>query len=505
MKLMKPTVSRFLSVSLAIILQIGFIVLVSNAFEEAEPVINNVVRFLSFVVIGFVINEKSNPSIKMAWLFFILITPVFGSILYILTGGKAPRKWLRDALSGGEEKNRKYPSGQSSAEKLKESDAGLYSQSRYLENLGFPVLRNGGGEYFSLGDDMFPVMLSELEKAEKFIFMEYFIIDDGEMLSKLLEILERKAKAGVEVRIIYDDMGSLFTLPKGYEKTLERKGIKTIAFNPFVPLISAAMNNRDHRKILVIDSLVAFTGGINLADEYINKVEKYGHWKDNAVMIKGEGVLQFTKMFLEMWNSFRDKKEDNSKFFNVPCSAGNECGFIQPFGDTPLDDELVGENVYMNAINNAREYVYIYTPYLIPDHEMSSALRLAAKRGVDVRLIVPGIPDKKMVYSMTKSYYGSLIEAGVRICKYTKGFVHAKGFVCDDIIACAGTINLDFRSLYHHFECGCVFYKTDVVRMMKEDMLKTLEECETVTEYMRFKGVVGRTYHAIVRLLAPLA
>lgn len=505
MKHLKPAINRFLSVSIALVIQLAVLVVVSKFFDNVSNEINAVIRVLSIIVVLFIVGEKSNPSIKLAWIFFILVTPVFGSMVYILMGGKRPRKWLREACAEGERKNAPYKTKNGTpAMKLKEADEGLYTQSKYLSGLNFPVCENTDAEYFPLGDDAFPVMLREMEKAKKFIFLEYFILDDGEMLSAIEDVLERKAKEGVEIRLIYDDMGSVFTMPWGYAKKLEAKGIKCIAFNPYLPVISAAMNNRDHRKILVIDSLVAFTGGINLADEYINTKEKYGHWKDNVVMLKGDGAKEFTLMFLDMWRAFRDKNEDIQKFLPKVEYKSEEKGFVQPFSDTPLDDECVGENVYLSAITGARHYIYIYTPYLIPDYELNSALCIAAKKGVKVKIIVPGIPDKKIVYSMTKSYYRTLINAGVEIYKYNPGFVHAKGFVCDDNICCAGTINLDFRSMCHHFECGCVFYNSSVLFEMKKDMEETMEKCEKVTEYQKFEGFIGRTYHAILRLIAPL-
>ncbi len=505
MKFLKPAMNRFLVISIALMVQVAFLVVVSKFFEGRSSEINNLIRAFSILTVLFVINERSNPAIKMAWIVFILVTPVFGSMLYALMGGKRPRRFLRKACEASERKNAVYRKrNEKVSEKLKEEDEGLYVQSRYLENLGFPVCENTTARYFPSGEEAFPFMLEAIERAERFIFLEYFILDDGEMLTKLENALEKKAKEGVEVRFIYDDMGSVFSIPFGYEKKLSKKGIKCLSFNPYLPVISAAMNNRDHRKILVIDSRVAFTGGINIADEYINKIEKYGYWKDNVVRLEGDGAREFTLMFLDLWNAFRDKGEDISEFLK---KADFECiggGFVQPFSDTPLDDEAVGENVYLSAINSAKKYIYIYTPYLIPDYELNSALCLAAKKGVDVKIIVPGIPDKKIVYSMTKSYYRTLINAGVEIYKFNDGFVHAKGFVCDDVISCVGTINLDFRSMCHHFECGCVFYKMPVVAQVKEDMLKTVAQCEKVVDFQRFNGFLGSTYHAILRLLAPL-
>lgn len=505
MKFLKPAMNRFLVISIALIVQVAFLIVMSMFFEERTSQINTAVHILSVITVLFVINERANPAIKTAWIVFILVTPIFGSMLYVLMGGKRPRRHLREACEAAERKNALYRKGNMDvAEKLKKEDEGLYVQSKYLGNLGFPLCENTDAEYYSSGEEAFPAMLEAIEKAERFIFLEYFILDDGEMLTALENALEKKAKEGVDVRLIYDDMGSVFSIPLGYDKKLKEKGIKCFSFNPYLPVISAAMNNRDHRKILVVDSRVAFTGGINIADEYINKIEKYGYWKDNVVKVEGDATREFTLMFLDLWNAFCDKDEDIAPFLKKSDFNEKATGFVQPFSDTPLDDETVGENVYLGAINGAKKYIYIYTPYLIPDYELNSALCLAAKKGVDVKLIVPGIPDKKIVYMMTKSYYRTLINAGVEIYKYNPGFVHAKGFVCDDVICCAGTINLDFRSMCHHFECGCVFYKAPVIAAMKADMEKTLTECERVKDFSHFNGFFGRTYHAILRLVAPL-
>ncbi len=504
MKFIKPLTSRFTLVSLSLVIQVLFLWLIATSFEEQMETINIVVRALSVIVICYVLNQPTNPSITMTWIVFILLYPVFGSLVYILTGGKRPGKRLRKACEEAEEKNKKYNfSDTSILEKLKAEDRGLHIQAKYLDSMGFGVFENTSAKYFPLGDEAFPVMLEEMKKAEKFIFMEYFILGEGRMLTEIEKVLEEKAKQGVDVRILFDDMGSLFSLPPGYEKSLLKKGIKCHAFNPYVPVMSAVMNNRDHRKILVIDSHVAFTGGINIADEYINEVEKFGHWKDNTVMLKGEGAKEFTLLFLNMWNAVQDEDEDAGRFFDVDFKEKGE-GYIQPFCDTPMDDELVSECVYLNAINNAKDYIYIFTPYLIPDYEMLRALCLAAKKGVDVRILVPGIADKKFVYAMTKSYFSPLVKCGVKIYKYTPGFLHAKGFVSDDNIACTGTVNLDFRSLYHHFECGCVFYNAPVIQEVKTDFTDTIKKSEEVKTRQHIKGIVKNAYYAVLRLISPL-
>lgn len=490
---------------MALVIQVAVLFLLTTDFSSSMFWVNVAMRVFSLAVASIMLNQPSNPAMKLTWMTFILTMPIFGSLLYLISGGKRPAKKIRVAIEKAEKHCANYtPNGERALLALKSESEEYYMHAKYLDNLGFPLYQNTDAEYYPLCDDAFPVMLAELEKAEKFIFMEYFILSDGVMLGKIISVLERKAREGVDVRFIYDDVGNVFNLPYGYDKELEKKGIKCHAFNPFVPVLSSVMNNRDHRKIMVIDSKAAFSGGINLADEYINVVEKFGHWKDNAFMIKGDGVRGLTLLFLSMWNAFRPTDANLSVFLPRVEYEASQHGYVQPFGDSPLDDEHVAENIYMNAISSAKKYIYIFTPYLIPDNEMTTILSLAAKKGVDVRLILPGIPDKKLVYSMTKSYYGPLMRAGVKIYKYTPGFVHSKGFVSDDTIACAGTVNLDFRSLYHHFECGCVFYNSPVVFQIKHDALETIKKCERIEKYQKFDGIVGSTYHAVLRLLAPL-
>ena len=381
---------------------------------------------------------------------------------------------------------------------------------RYMNQYGrFPAYETTGVRYFPLGDDMFPVLLKELKKAEHFIFMAYFIVEHGAMWDAILKVLETKAAEGVEVRFMYDGMGNLFTLPHGYEKAMQEKGIQCKIFAPVRPALSSYQNNRDHRKICVIDGHTAFTGGVNLADEYINQRVRFGHWKDTAVMLKGEAVWNMTAMFLHMWNVITNNREDHSLEKYLPHVWHPEAfegdGYIQPFCDSPLDNETVGENVYLNIINRAKRYVYICTPYLVIDNEMMTALCLAAKSGVDVRLMTPGIPDKKLVFLLTQSYYEQLLEAGVKIYEYQPGFLHAKSFVCDDEIAVVGTINLDYRSLYLHFEDGVWIYRNQVIYDIKKDFTDTLEYCNPVSlEFCRGRNIAVRAMQSILRLFAPM-
>ena len=356
---------------------------------------------------------------------------------------------------------------------------------------------------------MFPVLVRELKQAKKYIFIEYFIINDGVMWQTILNILEKKAAEGVDVRLIYDGFGCLTTLPHKYYEELQKKGIKCQVFNPFRPILNIIQNNRDHRKLCIIDGWVGFTGGINLADEYINQKERFGHWKDTAVMLKGEAVWNMTVMFLHMWAVIGRSEEsvDYEAYFPHRYHEGEfeSDGFVQPFCDTPLDEEVVGEDVYLNIINKAKKYVYICTPYLIIDNEMMTALCLAAKSGVDVRIMTPGIPDKKLVFILTQSYYRQLLEAGVKIYEYQPGFLHAKSFVSDDEIGVVGTINLDYRSLYLHFEDGVWIYRNRVIQDIKDDFIQTMEYCRQIElEFCLNRNIGLCIMQNIFRVFAPL-
>ena len=382
----------------------------------------------------------------------------------------------------------------------------IKGQIKYLVNENFPVYNNSEIKYYSLGEEAYLDLLEELAKAKHFIFMEYFIVEEGKMFDAVLNILKQKVKEGVEVRFMYDDVGSLTMLPFKYYQKLESYGIKCISFNHFVPFISAVMNTRDHRKITVIDGNIGFSGGFNLADEYINEKVKYGHWKDTGVMIKGEAVWNLTLMFLVTWNASLNSFEDYDKYHPRHYSVDKIRldGYILPYGDSPLDNKPVGKNVYLNMINQAQKYIYINTPYLIINDELKNALCLAVQRGVDVRIITPGIPDKKLVYKVTRSYYEILINEGVKIYEYTPGFIHAKNFVCDDKVATVGTINLDYRSLYLHFECGVYIYWTSAIKDIKNDFLKTITLSKEITQDDVMHGKFRGWTEAILRVFAPL-
>ena len=369
----------------------------------------------------------------------------------------------------------------------------------------FPVYDETDVTYFPLGEDKFEAMLTELERAEKFIFLEYYIVDEGEMWGRVLEILTRKAAQGVDVRLMYDGTCEFYLLPGDYPEKLKGLGIQCKPFSPVRPLLSTHYNYRDHRKILVIDGHTAFTGGVNLADEYINRITRFGHWKDTAVMVRGEAARSFTLMFLQMW-AVNERVPEFGKFLCAPTRhPGDPKGFVMPYADSPLDDERVGEQVYLDLLHRAQRYVHIMTPYLIIDSEMENALRYAARRGVDVKLILPGIPDKKMPYALAKTHFPGLMEAGVEIYFYDPGFVHAKSFVVDGREAVVGTINLDYRSLYHHFECACWMYGVDAVADIEADYQQTLALCTPVTEQtLRATRPGERWTGFVLKFLAPL-
>lgn len=511
--LFRVVFGRTAFVVLFLLLQIGFLFSCFRWLSSYMVYIYGGMTLLTAIVVIYILNEKANPSFKLAWVIPVLVIPVFGTFLYLFVQLQIGTKLINRRLKEmGEESAPYLKQNPKTVARLNEVSKDKANLAKYLEHYGgFPVCENTMVEYFPLGDVMFPELKRQLKEAKNFIFMEYFIIERGKMWGEILEILEEKAAEGVEVRVMYDGMCCMVLLPYHYPRELEKKGIRCKMFAPIKPTLSTYQNNRDHRKICVIDGHTAFTGGINLADEYINEVVRFGHWKDTAVMLKGEGVQSFTMMFLQMWNVTERQKEDYARYIYPKehyCrmkDALQDKGFVLPYGDSPLDGENVGERVYMDIINQARDYVHIMTPYLILDNEMVTALTYAAKRGIDTVIIMPHIPDKRYAYLLARSYYPELLEAGVKIYEYTPGFVHAKVFVSDDESAVVGTINLDYRSLYLHFECGVFIHKNPAVRVIEQDFRKTLEQCGqvTLTDCRRYP-VLPRFAGRMLRLIAPL-
>ncbi|MFI3213209.1 MAG: cardiolipin synthase [Eubacteriales bacterium] len=511
-KIIELLISRGFIIGLSIFVQVGFWVLIFTGLREYRDVLMSAMLLLSMFCVIHIIIKDICPEHKIAWIIFMVMFPLAGGLFYLLFGShrvSRKTKKLNDEIENNIKdtvSNVKTPDF--STNNKKDSFA---RQVNYLkEKANAPIFDHTSVTYLKLGEDMLEAMIEELEKAQKFIFVESFIIEEGKMWNAIEEVLIRKAKEGVDVRVLYDDMGCLLTLPSQFPKRLRNHQIDCRIFNKINQVINANFNNRDHRKICVIDGNVGFNGGINLADEYINHKPKHqlkhGHWKDTAIMLKGDGVYGLTLIFLSMWNMQTGKTEDYTSY--APTIREKSDGLIQPFADTPLDGESVGENIYMSILNTAKEYVYITTPYLIITREMITSLTSAAKSGIDVRLILPGIPDKTFVHFLSRSYYESLIKAGVKVYEYIPGFIHAKMFVSDDDTAIVGTINLDYRSLNLHYECGTMIYGASVIEDIKKDYIQTLSQCEEITlEKIKVKNkpnVVRFILLGILRTFSPL-
>lgn len=491
---------------LLLLIQVGLLVGVLRFYSELFPHYYAASMIFGVAMVLYLLNSRTDPTGKLTWLAVIVLLPAFGALLYLYTQSDIGHRVMRDRfLELTKETRNEISQDKATEERFREAAPEAVGMARYLSRTGcHPVCGNTEVKYFPLGEDMFEELLRRLEQAEKFIFMEFFIVDEGLMWGKILEILVRKAKEGVEVRLMYDGTCEFSTLPHSYPKRLGELGIKCKTFAPISPFVSTLYNYRDHRKILVIDGHTAFNGGVNLADEYINHVRRFGHWKDTAVMVHGEAARSFTLMFLQMWN-LDEKEPEFGGYLNELPEAGTQPGFVIPYGDCPLDEERVGEWVYMDILNRARDYVYIMTPYLILDGEMEGALKFAAERGVDVRLILPGVPDKRLPWALAKTHYKSLLRSGVRIFEYSPGFVHAKTFVSDGREAVVGTINLDYRSLYHHFECATYMTGVPCVRDIRADFLRTQEQCREVSlETVKKEKWWIKLAGYVMKVVAPL-
>ena len=500
--------SRITILGILMLLQLGTLYAIFTYLSEYATYINTLLNILKVACIIYIINGKGNPDFKITWILLIFVFPVFGTIFYvfmkILPGTGLIKRRLSDLTVGTIPFMKQ---DKDTLEALRVSKPANANLAQYMsEQVHYPIHRNTAVKYFASGEEKFEEMKRQLEKAEKYIFLEYFIVERGEMWNSILRILLKKVKQGVEVRFMYDGMCSMIQLPYHYDRAMRKHGIKCKMFSPIRPTLSSYQNNRDHRKICVIDGKVGFTGGINLADEYINVKERFGHWKDTAVMLEGEAVQNLTMMFLQMWN-ISEKTPENYMRYLTPKSQENkrELGFVLPYGDSPYDGEIIGEQVYFHILDHAKKYVHIMTPYLILDNEMISTLTYAAKCGIEVIIIMPHIPDKWYAFCLAKTYYEELMQAGVQIYEYTPGFVHAKVFVSDNDTATVGTINLDYRSLYHHFECGAFIYNNPVVWDIERDFQSTLKMCQKVTLMeLRSRSFVDRLLGRILRLFAPL-
>lgn len=508
-KLLKSLTSRLSLTVLLILIQVVFFFVMLLRLGDLFIYLDLVLYFLSIVLTIYLINDDNkSPSLKLPWILAIVLFPLLGGIGYLLFGRNAVEHdaiLLRNTITT---KLKDYYGSNHLQVKLAEKNKYYATDASYIHKVSNAVLHNNTkSEYFPIGEAMFDKLCEMLEKAEHYIFLEFFIVQEGEMFDKVLDILKDKANKGVEVRFIYDDLGCIKTLPGDYYKKLESYGIKCGVFNPFRPIVSIIHNNRNHRKIAVVDGYMGISGGINLADEYINKRERFGHWKDTAIYLEGEAVHNLTLLFLEDWYYCRNEMEDYGEYapFKYAPNVIESDGYYQSYGDSPLDEELCAQNVFINVLSHSTDYVYITTPYLIIDYDFLNSIKLAAKRGIDIRIITPHIPDKWYVHMLTRAFYHSLLDAGVRIYEYTPGFIHAKTMVSDDSVAIVGTINLDYRSLVHNYECATIMYYSSTCMDIKADFEKTLEVCEEMTiDNLPKHNLVYEVVMNIIKLFAPL-
>ncbi|MGN0708878.1 MAG: cardiolipin synthase [Anaerovoracaceae bacterium] len=489
-----------------ICIQIGyFVILVYRLNNWYAKWISVGMSVLSFIVVLYVIWKDMGPAYKLGWVILIAFLPPFGMLLYLAFGLKRPTRYMHRRMTEQEAKH------EDALEQVEDLDLIKDRRARrtveYVRDHGrYPAWSHTKTKFYPLCDDMFPDMMKDMAQAKHYIFMEYFIISQCSMWDEMYEVMKKKADEGVDVRLIYDDFGCINRLPSNFVRDLNEHGISVITFNPVLPIFSVVYDNRDHRKIMVVDGKVGYTGGFNISDEYINRVVRFGHWKDTAIRLEGEAVWNLTVMFLNMWNSFKpwDKSYEPYKPHVYHPEPFESDGIVQPYSDTPLDNEELGRSVYLDIINQATDYVYITTPYFIVDSEMAVALELAAKRGVDVRVVVPGIPDKKIVYALTRSYVEQIMKSGVKFYTYTPGFIHAKGFVSDDRIGVVGTVNMDYRSFYLHFECGALLVENSSVMDIKKDCLELFQRSHLMTDEDRRKYFIGSLFGAVLRVLSPL-
>ena len=509
----KNGILRLVFVALSLILETFFFWgIFFTRLQNYISIITVANRLVAFGLVVAIYSQYRSPSIKMPWIMLMMAFPIVGVSLYLLIGLSGSTNRMRKRYETIDDIIFRYlPQNEEVMEKLRQKDPSCHGISSYiLRESRYPIYSNTEVTYFDDAAKAVESQKRELALAKKFIFMEYFLIDDKECWQEIEDILVQKVSEGVEVRVIYDDIGSVGYISTSFSKKLKKRGIKCRVFNPMGPLFNIFLNNRDHRKITVIDGKIGYTGGYNIANEYVHISEPCGYWKDTGVRLEGEAVRAMTGTFLEMWNAVRaDDKEDdetiNRYMPQMESILNNKNSFVQFYADNPMDKKPIGEDVYMCMVSRAQKYLYFVTPYLIITDEMSRTLGLAAKRGVDVRIVTPGIPDKKIIYQITRSYYSRLIRDGVRIYEYTPGFCHAKMSISDDIVATCGTINLDYRSLYHHFEDGCLMAGSDVVSDIKKDFDSIFCVSKEVTEeYKTGMAMSLRFGQLILRLMAPL-
>ena len=540
----KNGVKRMIFTVISIIIELAVIAALIYFAGQKAAWIYTILRIAAVVIVLYIYSEHNSATIRMTWIILVLLMPIAGTLLYLLIGFNGYLNVMRKRYVEIDKVLLPYlPDNQKVIKRAGMRDGRLKGLMNHIKNYSeYPPYENTKLEYYADAEEGFEQQKKDLAKAERFIFMEYHAIEDASAWHEIVNVLVDRVKAGVEVRVFYDDMGSLGFINTDFVTRMESLGIQCRVFNPFGPGLNLFLNNRDHRKITVIDGKVGFTGGYNLAEEYFHRTEPFGYWKDTGLRLEGDAVQSLTITFLEMWNAVNKEDRDDKDFskyipaaaaeraaakvweetdqkaaeeaakeavaaeapVKAPEGAGN-LGFVVPYADSPLDKRRIGEEVYMNIADAAQDYLWIMTPYLILTDEMTLTLSLAAKRGVDVRVVTPGIPDKKLVYTVTRSYYNGLTRNGVKVYEYTPGFCHAKMTVCDDLFATCGTINFDYRSLYHHFENGCLYADNEAVMATKRDFESVFPQCRDVTEeYTTGRNAFMRLEQLLLRFFAPL-
>lgn len=496
--------SRLLLIAFFVLLQILVFTGSAYLFASERILVYTVLELISVFIVIYIVSKRGNPSYKIMWIVFILVFPLVGGLVYLVWGGGRVFPHVKKQMIKFSRGFDKYVKQEQSVKEKLENEQLQYSRhSTFLSNsTGLPVYDGTETEFLAPGEKAFPVMLEELKKAEKYIFIEFFILSEESMWEEIFEVLKEKQKAGVEIRLIFDDFGSITRQYRHFVKRLEKAGIAVRVFNKIMPSVNIFMNNRNHRKIIVIDGKVAFTGGMNIADEYINRTALHGYWMDCALMIKGKAVTSFVVMFLSMWGfCTKNYQRFNRYIVNEGVEAN---GFVQPYNDDPINDKNPAEGIYMQILNTAQKYVYIATPYLIVDSAMIREITLAANSGIDVRIITPKIPDKGYVHPVTQYSYKELLESGVRIFEYTPGFIHSKFFVSDDNVATVGTVNMDYRSFFFHFECGVWMCKTDTVTDIKNHFLELQKQSEEIVlATWEKRPVKQKLKQTLLHLFAP--
>ncbi len=473
--------TRTIAAAILILIQMSLFIAIVYAASLKAIWLYIILQIISMITVVIIINRRGNPSFKLTWVIFILLAPLFGGLVFLLNGSGKTTPKIRKRWRMIAEKQKNCLTQEDSVVSKLEYNCGQYArQSSYLYNeSGFPVYDGTHTTFYPNGEEFFGAVIEELQNAKKYIFIEFFILAEGKLWDRIYKVLRKKISEGVEVRIIYDDFGSLKRQRENFVQMLEKSGIKVSVFNPIRPSVDLFLNNRNHRKIVVVDGKVSFTGGLNIGDEYINLEQPFGHWCDVGIRLAGRATRSFTEMFCHMWNCVnKDDVISPNRYFSeyfVPA-----VGFVQPYSDSPLDANNSAEGLYMQMINGAQRYLYIATPYLILDNTMITELLLAAKSGIDVKIITPKKWDKWYVHPVTQYNYEELLEAGIKIYEYTPGFIHAKLFVSDDTVATVGTVNMDYRSFYFHFECGTWLAGSDTVGEIRDSFLDMLSKSEEI-------------------------